>query len=124
MMPPGPPTSLPPGLIPPGPPPGPPPKEAFRFNAVGYNKTEEPMLNMQGIEHLLSWYRLLYSCDVCILCRYHSTFFCTAIFGCWLTTLSCCASVNKPSRRPQIVFHCFFQFVNKLIQSVDNLYEA
>ena len=59
-MPPGPPTSLPPGLIPPGPPPGPPPKEAFRFNAVGYNKTEEPILNMQGIEHLLSWYKLLY----------------------------------------------------------------
>ena len=45
MIPPGPPTSLPPGLIPPGPPPGPPPKEAFRFNAVGYNKTQEPMLN-------------------------------------------------------------------------------
>ena len=61
MMPPGPPTSLPPGLIPPGPPPGPPPKEAFRFNAVGYNKTEEPILNMQGTEHLLSWYKLLYS---------------------------------------------------------------
>ena len=47
MIPPGPPTTLPPGFIPPGPPPGPPPKEAFRFN-VGYNKTEEPMSNMQG----------------------------------------------------------------------------
>ena len=50
MIPPGPPTTLPPGLIPPGPPPGPPPKEAFRFN-VGYNKTEEPMSNMQGNEY-------------------------------------------------------------------------
>ena len=48
MIPPGPPVSLPPGLIPPGPPPGPPPKEAFRFNTVGYNKTEEPMSNIQG----------------------------------------------------------------------------
>ena len=58
MMPPGPPTSLPPGLVPPGPPPGPPPKEAFRFNAVGYNKTQEPMLNMQGNGPIVLYKRL------------------------------------------------------------------
>ena len=50
MIPPGPPTSIPPGLIPPGPPPGPPPKEAFRFNTVGYSQTEGPMSNVQGKE--------------------------------------------------------------------------
>ena len=57
MMPPGPPSSLPPGLIAPGPPPGPPPKEAFRFNTVGYNKIEEPMSNMQGRKHNI-WYSM------------------------------------------------------------------
>ncbi|XP_046862876.1 WW domain-binding protein 11-like [Xenia sp. Carnegie-2017] len=36
IIPPGPPSTLPPNLAPPGPPPGPPPKEAFRFNNVKY----------------------------------------------------------------------------------------
>ena len=52
MVPPGPPSTLPPDLVPPGPPPGPPPKEAFRFHTVGYNKTEEatPAEILEGIK--------------------------------------------------------------------------